>query len=190
MSKVIKQMEMDALRHTFQGVRDLAVLSVSKLDSQGEYNLRAALRKKSIRLQVVKNSLTRKVLREMNIQVADDSPYWQGPTMLAWGANSVSELTRAIDGELKDLKKGLAYKDKVTKKGAIADGNAVTWDQAVKMPTRLEAIGRVITLALSPGSRLASQILGPGGTLNGQIKSIKDKEGEAAPEPTPAPAAS
>ena len=44
MSKVIKQMEMDALRNTFKGVRDLAVLSVSKLNSHGEYTFRAALR--------------------------------------------------------------------------------------------------------------------------------------------------
>ena len=85
MSKVIKQMEMDSLRDTFKGVRDLVVLSTSKLSCLGEYTLRASLRKKNIRLQVVKNSLTRKVFREMNIHVADDSPYWQGPTLLALG---------------------------------------------------------------------------------------------------------
>jgi large subunit ribosomal protein L10 len=185
MSKVIKQMEMDALRATFRDVRDLAVLSVTKLDSQGEYTFRAALRKKQIRLQVVKNSLTRKVLRELNIQVADDSPFWTGPTMLAWGASSIAELTRDIDSELKDAKKGLLYKDKVAKKGAIADGQPVTWEAATKMPTRLEAIGRVITLALSPGSRLMSQVLGPASTLLGQVKSIeeKNKGGEAPAAP-------
>jgi large subunit ribosomal protein L10 len=181
MSKVIKQLEMDALRDTFRDVRDLAVLSVSKLDSQGEYTFRAALRKKQIRLQVVKNSLTRKVLRELRIQVADDSPFWAGPTMLAWGAGSIAELTREIDSELKDAKKGPLYKDKVAKKGAIADGQPVTWDEATKMPTRTEAIARVITLALSPGRRLMSQILGPGSTLMGQVKTVEEKQGGEAP---------
>ncbi len=89
MSKFIKSLEMDALRATFRDVRDLAVLSAVKLNSQGEYTLRASLRKKQIRLQVVKNSLTRKVLRELNIQVVpDDSPFWakQSVIALAWGA--------------------------------------------------------------------------------------------------------
>src|SRR4051794_10830954 len=101
MSKVIKQMEMDTLRQTFQGVRDLVVLSIQGMSSQGEYTFRAALRKKKIRVQVVKNSLTRRVLGELGIQVGADSPYWQRPTALAWGANSIAELSREIEGELK-----------------------------------------------------------------------------------------
>ena len=32
MSKVIKQMQMDAIRQTFDGVRDMVVLSIQKLD--------------------------------------------------------------------------------------------------------------------------------------------------------------
>ena len=39
MSKVIKQMEMDDLRRTFDGVRDLVVLTSNKLTAQGEYTL-------------------------------------------------------------------------------------------------------------------------------------------------------
>ena len=45
MSKVIKQMEMNAIRSTFEYVRDLVVLSAERLSSQGEYTLRAAMRK-------------------------------------------------------------------------------------------------------------------------------------------------
>jgi large subunit ribosomal protein L10 len=187
MSKVIKQMEMDALRGTFRGVRDLVVLSVSKLSCQGDYAFRAALRKKNIRLQVVKNSLTRKVFRDLDLHVADDSPCWQGPTMLAWGGGSVSELARAIEAELKHPKNGPLYRDKITtKKGAIADGQPVTFEQALKMPTRVEAIGRVVTLALSPASRLLSQIRGPGGTVACQIKSLKDRENKEGAAPAPA----
>ena len=46
MSKVIKQMQMDAIRKTFDGVKDMVVLSIQKLDSQADYSLRAKLRKK------------------------------------------------------------------------------------------------------------------------------------------------
>ncbi len=136
MSKVIKQMEMDALRGTFQGVRDLVVLSTSKLSCLGEHTLRSTLRQKKIRLHQVKNSLARRVFRELNLHVADDSPYWQKPTILAWGGTSVSELSREIETELKNPKRGALYKDKFTIKGAIADGHAVSFEQALKMPTR------------------------------------------------------
>jgi large subunit ribosomal protein L10 len=191
MSKVIKQMEMAALKQTFQGVRDMGVLSIQGLSSQGEYTLRASLRKKKIRLKVVKNSLTRKVLGELGIQVGTDSPYWQKPTTLAWGAGSISELCREIESELKHPKNGPLYKSKegkpfIEKKGAIADGVAVPWETALKLPTKAEAIARVVSLALSPGARLVSQIRGPGSTIAGQIKSLKEKEGAEAPAATPA----
>src|SRR5688572_9632850 len=98
MSKVIKQMEMEDLRRTFGGVRDMVVLSVEKLDAQGEYTLRATMRKKNIRLKVVKNTLARKVFKELDFHIPDDSPYWLRPTMLAWGTGSIKELSNEVHG--------------------------------------------------------------------------------------------
>ena len=48
---------------------------------------------------------------------------------------------------------------------------------------REELLGKVVTLILSPGARLAGSLLGSGGTVAGQIKSIADKEPEAAAAP-------
>src|SRR4051812_22208272 len=104
MSKLMKQMEMEDLRTTFNGVRDMVLLSVKGLNSLGEYTLRAQMRKKKIRLKMVKNSLTRRVFAEMGMDFAADSPFWVQNTVVAWGANSVAELSRAIDTELKDAK--------------------------------------------------------------------------------------
>src|SRR5207248_2349108 len=171
MSKLIKQMEMEALRQTFQDVRDLVVLSIRGLNSQADHGLRSALRKKNIRLKVVKNSLTRRVFGELGLNVGDDSPYWLGPTALAWGAGSIAELSRELDGELRQPKNAPLYKDKVTVKGAIADGVPIPFERARLMPTRPEAIARVVTLALSPAARLVGQILGPASRVVGQIKS-------------------
>jgi large subunit ribosomal protein L10 len=187
MSKVIKQMQMAALKQTFQGVRDMVVLSIQGMSSQGEYTFRAALRKKKVRVQVVKNSLTRKVLGELGISVGADSPYWEKPTALAWGATSISQLSREIESELKHPKNGPLYKSKEGKpfvaiKGAIADGQPVSFEDALKMPTREEAIARVVSLALSPAARLVSQITGPASQVAGQIKSLAEKKpGEGAP---------
>jgi large subunit ribosomal protein L10 len=183
MSKVIKRMEMDALKHLFRDVRDLVVLSVKGLNCQAEHTLRSSLRKKKINLKVVKNSLTRKVFSELGIGLGDDAPFWVGQTTMAWGAGSIAELSRELDGELKQPKMAPVYKDKVSIKGAIADGQAIPFEKAKTMPTRAEAIARVITLALSPGARLVGQILGPASRVAGQINTVRDREGEPAPAP-------
>src|SRR5258708_8206151 len=152
MSKVIKQMEMDALKKDFSGVRDLVVLSITRLDCHADQAFRAILRKKNIRLKVVKNSLTRKVFGEMGLGVPDDSPDWTGPTAGAWGGTSIAELSKAIDAELKGAKTAATYKEKVFVKGAVSDGQVVPFDAALKMPTRAEAIGAVLAALLGPAS--------------------------------------
>jgi large subunit ribosomal protein L10 len=183
MSKQIKQMEMDALKSTFTGVRDLVVLSIKGLSCQNDNQMRQNLRKRNIRLQVVKNSLARRVFEELEIEVPKDSPWWQGPTVMAWGAGSLAELSREVDGYLK--KNAAQVKDKVAVKGAVAEGQPVSFDQALRMPTRLEAIGEVLALILGPGSQLASQLLGPASQVAGQIKTLADKT-EMPPEAAPA----
>jgi large subunit ribosomal protein L10 len=184
MSKVIKQMEMSSLAQSFQGVRDLVVLSVKGLSGQADHGLRMALRKKNIRLQVVKNSLTRRVFHEMGLRIADDSPYWLGPTTMAWGTESAGELGRAIDAELKNPKLAAAYKDKVAIKGGIVDGQAIDFNTMKAMPTRAEAIAGVLAAIMGPYNAIVGCLTSPGGQVAGQIQSIAEKaekKEEAAP---------
>ncbi|MFM7152287.1 MAG: 50S ribosomal protein L10, partial [Gemmataceae bacterium] len=143
MSKVIKDMELEDLRRTFKEVRDLVVLSVERLDSQGDYQLRKNLRDKQIRLKVVKNSLTRKVFKELNFTIPDNSEYWSRPTTLAWGKGSISQVSKDIDSELKNPKNLAKYKETVKVKGAIADGQVISFDLAKSMPTREDLIAQI-----------------------------------------------
>jgi large subunit ribosomal protein L10 len=186
MSKLIKQMEMDALKKNFEGVRDLVVLSVQGMSCQADQVFRANLRKKNIRIKVVKNSLTRKVFGEIGLNVGDDSPYWVGPTTLVYGSGSVAELSQAVDGELKAPKTAPLYKDKVTKKGAIADGVPVTFEEALKMPTPAQAIGAVLAALLSPAASVLGGLVSAGGQVAGQIQKISEKAEGAAEAPAPA----
>lgn len=185
MSKVMKQMQMDDIKGTFTNVRDLVVLSLNKLTSQGEYTLRAQLRKKGIRLKTVKNSLCRRVFKELNFSVPDESPYWGKMTVLAWGANSIAELSKEIDTELKNPKNAGLYRvkdaEKVAIKGAIADGSPVPFDVAIKMPTRLELIGQVIAAALSPGAAIAGCLVAPGSQIAAQVQQVSEKKEEGGP---------
>src|SRR5438105_14280198 len=103
MSKLVKQMEIDVLKQTFTSVRDFVVLSISKMDGVSENIFRRSLRKKQVRLHGVKNSLVRRAFDDLGIRIALESPYWAGPTTIAWGTTSLGELSRALDAELKDL---------------------------------------------------------------------------------------
>ena len=185
MSKIIKAMELADITRTFKDVRDLVVLTTDRLDSLGEYTLRANLRKKKIRLKTVKNSLCRKVFKELNISVPDDSPVWAKQSVIAFGAGSIAELSREIEGELKNPKNAGLYrekgKDKVTIKGAVADGQSVTFQQALKMPTRQEVISQIVGMLLSPGSQIAGCLIGVGSQIASQVEKISEKTEEAAP---------
>jgi large subunit ribosomal protein L10 len=171
MSKAIKQLEMDTLNRTFKDVRDMVFLSVSGLNATLDNQIRLGLRKKGIRLQVVKNSLAKRVFDGLGLKV---TKAWEGNTVVAWGGTSVADLAKEIEGLAKKNDKAMKVK------GAVAEGQEITFAEAVKRPTREQAIGRVISLALSPASRLVSQILGPASTVAGQIKSMGEKKEGAA----------
>ena len=116
-------------------------------------------------------TLARRVFDELGMRV---SSYWEGPTTLAWGAGSLAELSRELDTLFKK-------NDKIKFKGAVAEGQEVTFKQALAMPTKAEASGRVLGLALSPARRVASQIMAPAGRVAAQIKTLSEKSEAEAP---------
>lgn len=174
MSKQIKQMEMDTLNKAFKGVRDLVTMSVTGLASQTDNQIRLNLRKKNIFLHVVKNSLAKRVFEGMGMTL---TKAWEGPTTVAFGGNSIAELCKELEAIFKKNEKSFKVKT------AVVDGQEVPFATALKMPTKPEAIGRVLSLALSPASRLISQIIGPASSLASQIKTISEKKEEPAPAP-------
>lgn len=180
MSKAIKLMQMNAMKDSFKGVRDLVMLNIVGLDAVSENQIRLGLRKKGIRLHTVKNSLARRVFTDMGLNVTAG---FEGATTVAWGGSSIAQLSKELEPIVKKHEK------KMKVKTAVADGQTVTFDLALKMPTREEALGRVAMLAMAPARRVAAQIVGPASQVCGQIKGIKDmKKDEAAAVEAPAPA--
>ena len=178
MSKQVKQMQMDVLAQTFRGVRDMVLLSAQGVDSTTDNKVRLGLRKKKIALMMVKNSLLRRVFNDIGLNPGD--ALWEGPTLVAWGAESVKDLSRELDTALlKDAK----FKDKVKVKAALAEGQPVTFEQALTMPTRKEAIGEIVAALLGPAASIASALTGPAAQVASQIQQIGEKkpEGETAP---------
>jgi large subunit ribosomal protein L10 len=184
MSKKIKQMEMNALKIIFQNIRNLVVMTSNRVDAGAEYQFRKAMREKKIKLQVVKNTLARRVLGDLGITI---DGIWAGPTMLAFGGESIKELSTALDDYLKKwVAKDPKQKDKVKFKAAVAEGQQVTFEQARVMPTRQEAIGEVVGMILGPGSQIAGCLIGPVSQVASQIQTISEKKPEEAPAEAPA----
>lgn len=178
MSKLVKQMQMDALKKTFGDTRDLVLLSISGVNAVAENQARLQLRKKNIRLHTVKNSLAARVFKDMGLNGLEE--HLKGPITVAWGSSSIADLSKQIDDWAKKEKK-------VLPKIAVADGAVVPFETAKKFPTRAQAIGEVIGLILGPGRQIVAQLMGPGGKVAGQIKTIADRPEEAPPAAPAAP---
>ncbi|MFL5329912.1 MAG: 50S ribosomal protein L10 [Gemmataceae bacterium] len=176
MSKAVKQMQMDVLSKQFGDVKDMVVLTVTGIDAQTENAMRLALRKKNIRMQMVKNSLMRRVIGK-GVSLPDSA--WAGTTVIAWGGESVKGLSKEIETYLKEPK----LKDKLKVKTAVAEGHPVAFELALKMPTRLEAIGDVVAAMLGAGSSIAGALTGPASQIASQLQTISEKTEEGAPAP-------
>ncbi len=83
MSKYVKELMMDQLRTDLDGTRSLLILDLKGLDAIAEHGLRRDLRKKSIRLRVLKNSLARRVFTDMGMEGL--SQYLEGPSVAGLG---------------------------------------------------------------------------------------------------------
>lgn len=176
MSKVVKQYEYTALEKTLEGVRELIVLGPSKVDAQTAYEMRKTLREKNIRLMMVKNTLARNILAKQGIEL--DAAVWSGTTLLAWGGDSIKELSNAVDELVKVVEKKDAKgdKNKVAIKTAVADGQSVSMAAAMVMPTRKEAIGDILSALLAPASDIIGGLTSVGSQLASQIEKISEKE--------------
>lgn len=175
MSKKIKEMLVADLRERIGEHRDILVVDYSKLDGVTANSMRLKLRKQKITMLGVKNSLARKALADLGLAALE--PYLTGPSTLVFGGPDIVALSKEITKWAKDL-------EALQIKGGVVEGNSIDKAQVValsKSPSREELLGKVVALCLSPGGLVAGALLGVGGTICGQVKSIAEKEPAAAP---------
>jgi len=175
MSKKIKDMLVAELRERIGAHKDILVVDYSKLDGKTGNNLRLKLHKQKITMLGVKNSLARKALGELGLSGLDT--FLSGPSTLVFGGPDIVALSKEIAKWAKDL-------EALEVKGGIVEGNSIGPAQFValsKSPSREELLGKIVGLILAPGAQLAAALLGTGGTICGQVKSIAEKEPDAAP---------
>jgi large subunit ribosomal protein L10 len=183
MSKYVKELMMDQLRSDLDGNRSLLILDLKDLDAVAEHGLRRDLRKKSIHLRVLKNSLARRVFADLGMDGL--SRFLEGPSAMAWGGEGITELAKEISSQVKTLKKPAI-------KGGVVEGVVVGPEQVddiTKLPSREVLIGQVIALLLGPAREALSLLSSGGSTLVGQLEALAKRQQEADGEGAPPPAA-
>ena len=168
MSKYVKELMMDQLKSDLDGSRSLLIVDLKGLDAIAEHRLRRDLRKKSIRIRALKNSLARRVFTDMGMEGL--SQFLAGPSVAVWGGDGVAELAKEISRQVKTLKKPAI-------KGGAVDGIVVGAEQVeeiTKLPSREALIARVVSLALSPAQRVVALANAPASGLLGQLKTLAE----------------
>lgn len=180
MSKYVKELMMDQLRADLDGARSVLILDFKGLDATSENQLRLDLRKKSIRVRALKNTLARKVFSEIGLGGLDR--FLTGPSVAVWGGEGVAELAKEVSGHVAKLKKPEI-------KGGAVEGTIIGPAQVediTRLPSREALIARVAGLALASVQRVVGLANAPASGLLGQLKAIADKEGDAGAEAGPA----
>jgi len=174
MSKTVKSIIMRDYKARITGgseqYPDAMLISIRGVKAIDTTKLRVGLAKKNIKITVIRNSLARKTFEGSGLEPLGE--LMTGANALAYGGNSVVEVAREVIALI-------AKMPSVELKGAVLDGTLFKGKAGVeelsKFPTREEAIGRIVTLIVSPARKLVAQVQGPGSALAGIVKSIEEK---------------
>lgn len=149
---------------------DATLISIRGVKGVDSTKLRQALAKKKVRITVVQNALAKKAFQGSRLEPLKD--LMTGGNALAYGGESVVEVAR-------ELVAWIAKIPALELKGAVLDGTLFKGkagvEELAKYPTKDEAIGKVVTLLVSPGRNILGQVQGPGRKLLGIVKAIEEK---------------
>jgi large subunit ribosomal protein L10 len=177
MSLYVKGLVQKEYEKRFKGLGSFIVLQTRGIKGVDNNKMRGELKQKGVRMMVVRNSMVRRAFAGLGMSDAGVL-FEAGPCTVVYGGYSIVDAAKAIDAWFKKLKV-------MSFKGAFVEGqvlDAAGAERLSKMPTRAESQGRIVQLALSPGSRLAAGIqAGAGGLIAGCLKTIiENKEKQEA----------
>jgi large subunit ribosomal protein L10 len=170
MSKPVKDMIVRDYQRRFEGIEGAVVIDIRGIDAVRTNQFRVELQKKDIRITVIKNTLATKAIAGTPLQALEAA--FKGPSAIAYGAESVVDVARAIVEWTRKVKE-------IQLKGAVLEGQYYDGEAGVRrlseFPTKDEAQGRVIQLVLAPAGRVLGAAKAPGARILGIVKEIQDR---------------
>jgi len=167
MSRAIKSLVEKDLRSRYAALESMLVVNVHGLSGVDANAFRGELRKNDIEVHVVKNSAVRRVLSGTVLEPL--TMRLSGPCAFVTGGPSPVETAK----ELLRLKKEFPALE--LGEGLVEGEPDVLSVEAIsKRKSKAELQGEVLMLAMSPGRRIAGQLLA-GGRIAGCIKAVIKK---------------
>jgi large subunit ribosomal protein L10 len=173
MKKEEKQLMIDDLSKSLDENNIIYIADISSLDAVATSSLRRQCFAKNIKLSVVKNTLLKKAME--NVQGKDFTELYDilpGPTaiMLSDTGNLPAKL-------IKDFRK---KNDKPVLKGAFVEESIYIGDDQLNLladiKSKDELIGEVIGLLQSPAKNVISALTSSKGKIAGLVKTLSEKE--------------
>lgn len=159
------------LVNEFKEASAIYLFDFTGLDVAKDNALRNILNTNKVKYKAVKNTLLKRVLAELNVQGLDDNLI--GSTSIMVGEIDDPMLpARLLVDFLKKNPNALTPKA-VNFDGSVMAGSEL--ENISKMPTRVELLGQIVSMAMGPGANLVAILNGPGSTIAGQLKSLEEK---------------
>jgi len=165
----IKTLLVKELVDNWQGLQAFVVVCPIGLDAVVSNQLRASLTAKNIKMTVVKNSVARFALTQLDLAPAAE--LLDAPSAICYGGESMVDIAR----ELVDWSRKV---DAFRGRGAFLEGQVFSAEQVHKlaaMPIRAELLAEIAGLIASPAGRIASTLTSLGGRIAGSIKTLAEK---------------
>ena len=173
MRKEEKASIVEELTETLSNSGVFYITDTADLNAENVSKLRRVCFNKEIKMRVVKNTLLRKALE--NIEGTDFSEFYdilKGPTALM--------LSEVGNGPAKVIKEFRKKHEKPILKGAWIDQSIYIGDDQlenlVNIKSKEELIGDIIMLLQSPAKNVVSALQSGGNTIAGLVKTLQERE--------------
>ncbi|MEE8141638.1 MAG: 50S ribosomal protein L10, partial [Planctomycetota bacterium] len=174
MSKRIKQIIAADMTQRYESLDEAVLIDFSGLTAEESRAFRATLRQSGFSLNVIKNTIARRVFLGRGIEFTGASLV--GPTAVIWGETDALSASKAVAAWRKKNRKPLALK------GGLMEGRTLTPQEAeglTKMPSVQELKQMLVNVVAGPligVVGVTGQILGG---LPNVLKAIADKKESA-----------
>lgn len=173
MARRMKEMIIDDLDRRFGGVGHALMVDFSKLDGEDNRMCRRELRKAGISVNVVKNSLAKRVFAARGLRIADQS--LSGPTAILIGGEDAIATSKAVADWRKKNKKEIPFKGGLLDGAVIGPADA---EKLVNMPSVRETHQMLVSVVAGPLSQFVGVLHSILAGVPGALQAIADKKKE------------
>lgn len=168
MSMTVKALVAGELRERYAGVDSACVVDLTGMNVKEQEQLRRALREKSARLEVLKNSLARRAFRDSPLEPLGN--VLDGPCALVTSPESLIDVAKVLVQTAKEFAQ-LELKQAIL----AGDSNLLTVRDVSAMKSHAELLAELAMLVSSPGRAIVGCLRSPQSKIVGCLQAMIDK---------------